>query len=71
MAQLMTGWFSSMKAGRQPDMARLRGRCQRGRRLVAAVPHGHWRNSAFVAALWMRGYDGSYDAVRRYARLWS
>jgi transposase len=32
-------------------MTRLRGRARRGKRLVAAVPHGHWRTSAFVAAL--------------------
>src|SRR5690242_15058630 len=27
------------------NMTRLRGRCQRGERLVAAVPHGHWKTS--------------------------
>lgn len=32
-------------------MARLRGRCRRGERLVAAVPHGHWKTTTFVAAL--------------------
>ncbi len=32
-------------------MARTRGRCPRGRRLCAAVPHGHWKTSTFVAAL--------------------
>jgi transposase len=32
-------------------MARLRGRSPRGTRLVAAVPHGHWRTSTFVAGL--------------------
>jgi DDE superfamily endonuclease len=32
-------------------MARTRGRCPRGQRLRAAVPHGHWKTSAFVAAL--------------------
>jgi transposase len=37
------------------NMTRLRGRCQRGKRLVAAVPHGHWRTSTFVAALRMQG----------------
>jgi transposase len=32
-------------------MARLRGRAARGQRLVAAVPHGHWKTSTFIAAL--------------------
>ncbi len=33
------------------NMARTRGRCARGKRLVAAVPHGHWKTTTFVAAL--------------------
>jgi transposase len=33
------------------NMTRQRGRCPRGERLVAAVPHGHWQTSTFVAAL--------------------
>ncbi len=37
------------------NMTRLRGRCQRGKRLIAAVPHGHWRTSTFVAGLRMSG----------------
>ena len=32
-------------------MTRLRGRARRGERLVAAVPHGHWKTSTFLAAL--------------------
>jgi transposase len=32
-------------------MTRLRGRAARGQRLVAAVPHGHWKTSTFIAAL--------------------
>lgn len=32
-------------------MARLRGRSPRGQRLIAAVPHGHWRTSTFLAGL--------------------
>ena len=32
-------------------MARLRGRRAKGRRLVAAVPHGHWNTTTFVAGL--------------------
>jgi hypothetical protein len=33
------------------NMTRQRGRCPRGERLVAAVPHGHWKTSTFVGAL--------------------
>ncbi len=33
------------------NMTRLRGRAPRGRRLVAAVPHGHRKTTTFVAAL--------------------
>ena len=33
------------------NMARTHGRCPRGERLVAAVPHGHWKTITFVAAL--------------------
>ena len=33
------------------NMTRLRGRCPRGKRLIAAVPHGHWKTSTFLAAL--------------------
>jgi transposase len=32
-------------------MARLRGRSPRGQRLFAAVPHGHWHTSTFLAGL--------------------
>jgi transposase len=37
------------------NMTRPRGRCQRGERLVAAVPHGHWKTSTFVGALRLTG----------------
>lgn len=32
-------------------MTRTHGRCARGERLVAKVPHGHWRTLTFLAAL--------------------
>ena len=32
-------------------MTRLRGRCLRGRRLVAGIPHGHWKTLTFIAGL--------------------
>ena len=37
------------------NMTRSRGRCPAGERLVAAVPHGHWRTTTLVAALDQRG----------------
>jgi transposase len=33
------------------NMAPTHGRCQRGRRLIARVPFGHWKTSTFLAAL--------------------
>ena len=32
-------------------MARTRGRAPRGQRLRAAIPHGHWKTTTFVAGL--------------------
>ena len=37
------------------NMARLRGRAPRGERLRAAVPHGHWKTTTFVAGLRLGG----------------
>jgi transposase len=51
------------------NMTRLRGRSPRGQRLVAFVPHGHWKTSTFVAALRCDGLtaplviDGAMDGV--------
>ncbi len=36
-------------------MARLRGRCMRGQRLRAGIPHGHWKTTTFVAGLRLDG----------------
>jgi transposase len=33
------------------NMAPTHGRCRRGQRLYAKVPHGHWNTTTFVAAL--------------------
>lgn len=33
------------------NMTRSHGRCPRGQRLVAKVPHGHWQTLTFLAAL--------------------
>jgi transposase len=43
------------ETGAATNMARRYGRCPRGRRLVAAVPHGHWKTTTFVAGLRQRG----------------
>lgn len=39
------------ETGTQTKMARRRGRAPRGQRLVAAVPHGHWKTLTLIAAL--------------------
>lgn len=50
-------------------MTRLRGRAPRGKRLVAAVPHGHWRTSTFIGALRCAGlvapgvFDGAINGA--------
>src|ERR1700742_4570397 len=36
-------------------MTRLRGRSVRGERLIAKVPHGHWKTTTLIAALDQRG----------------
>ena len=36
-------------------MARLRGRAPKGERLRAAIPHGHWKTTTFVAGLRLDG----------------
>jgi transposase len=41
--------------GATTHMARTHGRCPVGERLVAAVPHGHWRVLTTIAALTTRG----------------
>jgi hypothetical protein len=41
-------------------MARHRGRSPRGERLVASVPHGHWKTLTLVAALRINGLTAPY-----------
>jgi transposase len=43
------------ETGTATNMARRYGRCASDQRLVAAVPHGHWRTTTFVAGLRQRG----------------
>jgi transposase len=39
------------ETGTATNMTRRYGRCPSDQRLVAAVPHGHWRTTTFVAGL--------------------
>jgi transposase len=52
------------------NMARRHVRAQRGQRVVAAVPHGHWKTTTFLAALRHDGltapcvFDGAINGAR-------
>lgn len=39
------------ETGTTTNMARRRGRCRRGARLIGRVPHGHWKTTTLVAGL--------------------
>jgi transposase len=39
------------ETGAKTNMTRTHGRCAKGRRLVAKVPHGRWKTLTFMAAL--------------------
>ena len=39
------------ETGTNTNLARTRGRCRRGRRLIGKVPWGHWKTTTFVAGL--------------------
>ena len=39
------------ETGASTKMARTRGRAIRGERLIASVPHGHWKTTTFLAGL--------------------
>jgi transposase len=43
------------ETGATTKMARLRGRAPRGERCRAAIPHGHWKTTTFVAGLRLGG----------------
>jgi transposase len=43
------------ETGASTRMARLRGRCARGERVRAGIPHGHWQTTTFVAGLRLSG----------------
>jgi transposase len=50
-------------------MARRYGRAPKGERLRAAIPHGHWKTTTFVAGLRLEGliapfvFDGPINAI--------
>jgi transposase len=56
------------ETGLNTKMARLYGRAPVGQRCVAAIPHGHWQSSTFIAALRLEGMtapfliEGAVDA---------
>ena len=58
------------------NLTRTHGRCAVGQRLVAKVPHGHWKTTTFIGALGIDGFraplviDGALDGpmFRAYVR---
>jgi transposase len=48
------------ETGTATNMARLRGRSQRGSRLIGRVPHGHWKTTTFVAGLRVDGVTAPF-----------
>src|SRR5262249_43156111 len=48
------------ETGTSTSMTRLRGRCLRGKRLVAKVPQGHWKMTTFVAGLRQGGMTAPF-----------
>lgn len=64
------------ETGINTKMARLRGRCRRGLRMVASIPHGHWKTMTFIAGLRCDGLtapwvvDGAMngDAFEQYIK---
>jgi hypothetical protein len=48
------------ETGTTTNMARVRGRSQRGKRLVSAIPHGHWKSTTFVAGLRQHGLTAPF-----------
>jgi transposase len=65
------------ESGARTNLARLRGRCPEGDRLVAPGPHGHWKTYTMLAAVRTAGpcaaalVDGPVDAdvFRAYTEL--
>jgi transposase len=48
------------ETGASTKLARRYGRCRRGERLDAALPHGHWKTTTFIGGLTSRGFIAPY-----------
>jgi transposase len=48
------------ETGAATNMARQRGRCQCGARLIGRVPHGHWNTTTLVAGLRVNGVTAPF-----------
>jgi transposase len=47
------------ESGAKTNLTRLRGRAQRGKRVYASCPHGHWRTTTMIGALRVEGPGAS------------
>ena len=54
------------ETGINTKMARLRGRCRKGQRMVASIPHGHWKTLTFIAGLRVDGLTAPWDIFQTY-----
>lgn len=43
------------ESGAKTNMTRLRGRTERGKRLYASAPHGHWHTTTMISSIRMDG----------------
>ncbi len=43
------------ESGAKTNLTRLRGRAQRGQRVVASCPHGHWQTTTMIGAIRVGG----------------
>ena len=55
-----SAWSSSTRPWAATNMTRRYGRCARGLRLRASVPHGHWKLTTLVAGLRTAGISAPY-----------
>jgi transposase len=67
VAEQRAGWHEQLKhvplekivvideSAAMTNMTRLRGRCDKGQRLVWPVPHGHWKVMTMIGAMTVRG----------------
>ena len=72
MAEAREAWFEGQldldparlvfidETGASTKLARLSGRCARGRRLRAGIPHGHWKTTTLVAGLRVSGLTAPF-----------